>query len=504
MALAAQQQAHANWGRWPQQIPPQNFPIMGSPGFMPYDPRAQAGGHMQRQVSSQYLMDSNYSQSPASTVSSPHYQNPGAFSYVPYQSPPPSTPLGSPFKTEFHEHPATRIASSAVDRHSSQPTREYQPYSPVSRKASVSSVAAKPSAIHGPIAPGPVTPGPVTPGYAAPSLSSTSSIAPSPSVAGHLVSSKTLTYNEAINPAERINFKTDIDELMKAIQRSQTKEECQQTLTPAQTPKDVASGSPVLLTQRGKPRKQWFCDGPNCGKAFIQKTHRDIHQRTHTGQRPYLVQVCDKDNCGLTFSQRGNLKCFAQQGNLRSHQETHKGLKPFICRLDNCHKTFSQLGNMKTHQNNYHKPTLQKLTAMFLQFPEHGDVPETYHELFEYFHKHYKNSNKGIKGRGKTRAVASRRFQDAAFRSDPSPVPALAKPPVAAQLPQMPAPAQNQVTATGRPLPYEINQGSANTLSNVLRNPNPSYGLYGTGSPQAMYEMALTKWGSQTSYVKNH
>lgn len=280
MALAAQQQTQVNWGRWSQQIP-QSFPTMGSPGFMPYDPRAQAGSQMQRQASTQYLMDSNYSQSPIqspmSTASSPQYQHPGAFSYVPYQSPSPPTPLGSPFKTEFHEHPLARMESSTVDRRHPQTMREYQPYSPISRKGSVSSVATKSST------------SPTTPGSDASTPIALSPITPSPLVAGHFVNSKTLTYNETIHPTDRINFKTDIDELMKAIQRAQTTEECQQALTPVQTPKRCASDASVLRTQSGKPRKQWVCDGPNCGKAFVQKTHRDIHRRTHTGQRPYVI-----------------------------------------------------------------------------------------------------------------------------------------------------------------------------------------------------------------------
>ncbi|RFU76694.1 zinc finger, c2h2-type integrase, dna-binding [Trichoderma arundinaceum] len=506
MALATQQQDHASWGRWSQQMP-HNFPIMGSQGLMPYDPRAQAGSQMQRQVSVQYLMDSNYSQSPVSTVSSSQYQNLGTFSYVPYQSPPPSTPLGSPFKAEFHEHPFTRMPNSAASQRSPQSTKEYQPYSPVSRKGSISSVANKPSTTQRVTISGPATPDPSTPGSAA-----SSPITPGPMAVGHVVNSKTLNYNETIDPADRISFKTDIDQLMKAIQRAQTKEEHQQTLTPVQTPKAVASADTSRLrTQSGKPRKQYVCDGPNCGKSFYQKTHRDIHSRTHTGERPY---VCDIDNCGLTFSQRGNLKthlrrhtgekpfpcsvcgkAFAQRGNLRSHEETHRGLKPFVCRLDNCNKAFSQLGNMKTHQNNFHKPTLQNLTAMFVQFSQHGEVPEAYHDLFDYFQKHYKNSNKGVKGRGRTRAVAARGSEGAAFRHNISPVSAPVKTPMATHLPHMSMPVHTQVMTAGRPSPY------ANTLSHVLRNPNPSYGLLGPESPHAIYEMALS--GSQATYAKN-
>ncbi|KAL7936715.1 hypothetical protein V8C35DRAFT_239957 [Trichoderma chlorosporum] len=505
MALAAQQQTQANWARWPQQIP-QSFPMMSSPEFMPYDPRAQAGSQMQRQMSTQYLLDSNYSQPPMPTVSSSQYQHPGAFSYVAYQSPPPSTPLGSPFKTEFPEHPLARMVNPAVDRHHSQQIRGYQPYSPISRRGSISSVATKASISPDTpisIASTPVSLGPAT---------------PAPLVASQVIHSKTLIYNETIHAADKINFKTDVDELMKAIQKAQSTEEYQQPLTPAQTPKPCVSDTPVLRTQIGKPRKQWVCDGPNCGKAFVQKTHRDIHRRTHTGQRPY---VCDKENCGLTFSQRGNLKThirrhtgekpfscgacgksFAQRGNLRSHEETHKGLKPFVCRLDDCNKSFSQLGNMKTHQNNFHKPTLQKLTQMFAQFSEHGEVPDNFHDLFEYFQKHYKNSNKGIKGRGKTRAVAARGRQDSASRNAKSPATTSPKTPAAVQLPHLAMPTQNPEMPYGRPSPYATTQGSTNTLSNVLRIPNP-YAHYGPTSP-APYDINVSRWGPQDGYPKDH
>lgn len=138
---------------------------------------------------------------------------------------------------------------------------------------------------------------------------------------------------------------------------------------------------------------------------------------------------------------------------------------------------------------------------MFVQFSEQGQVPEAYHELFEYFQKHYKNSNKGIKGRGKTRAVAARGPQNATIQSSAS---SAAKSSAKTRLPRKTMSAQKAAKSTGKSSAYAMTQGSTNALSNVLRNPNPAYSLYGPQSPQAMYEMTLGRWGPQATYMKHH
>lgn len=276
MAVAAQPQVNPSWSRWPQHTPPA-FSIMSSPGFTTYDPRPQVSSQMQRQLSAPYLMGSTFNHSSISVVSPPHYQSHSAFSYMPYHSPPPSTHLGSPFKTEFREHPYMATEASVVDQRNLQSMKEYQPYSPISRRESVS------SAVHCPITPGPATPG----SYTSASLSLSPST-PSSVLAARINNSKTLAYNETLDPADKVEFRTEVDVLMKAIQRSRSKETHQQLLTPAPTPEHVMTPPSTLPTRRRKPRKQWICDGPNCGRAFTQKTHRDIHQRTHTGYRPYV------------------------------------------------------------------------------------------------------------------------------------------------------------------------------------------------------------------------
>ncbi|KAJ5099150.1 hypothetical protein N7532_006151 [Penicillium argentinense] len=235
-----------------------------------------------------------------------------------------------------------------------------------------------------------------------------------------------------------VDFSTDVDVLMKAIQAkppgSGSSPIPQHSLPPLQhvAPPGysnyVMSPPQCLLNDEGQvsrsgKKKKYTCQLPNCGKSFAQKTHLDIHTRAHTGDKPF---VCHEPSCGQRFSQLGNLKThqrrhtgekpyaceichkrFAQRGNVRAHKTTHLQRKPFTCLLDDCGKNFTQLGNLKSHQNKFHTPTLRTLTLRFSQINESGPSNPQDRELWEYFAALYKNSNKGIKGRGKDRRIST-------------------------------------------------------------------------------------------------
>ncbi|XBW38696.1 hypothetical protein QEN19_004284 [Hanseniaspora menglaensis] len=159
-------------------------------------------------------------------------------------------------------------------------------------------------------------------------------------------------------------------------------------------------------------RKMYVCQ--YCHKQFSQTTHLEVHVRSHVGLKPYSCE-----HCGKSFTQGGNLrthirlhtgeqpfackvcdKRFSRKGNLQAHMLTHDNLKPFICELDSCEKGFTQLGNLKSHQNKFHLETLNSLT---MKLAEGLDGKESAEELkaLEYLGGLYKNSNRGIKGRGK-------------------------------------------------------------------------------------------------------
>ncbi|KAL6704645.1 DNA-binding transcription factor [Coniothyrium glycines] len=207
------------------------------------------------------------------------------------------------------------------------------------------------------------------------------------------------------------NFVTDVDTLMRAIQAKQSNS------SPSQESKDET------IKVASKPRKRYRCSIPNCNKSFYQKTHLEIHIRAHTGAKPFN---CKAPGCGQSFSQLGNLKTherrhtgerpyscdicgktFAQRGNVRAHKIVHQQIKPFTCKLDDCGKQFTQLGNLKSHQNKFHAATLRYLTQKFATISPGDWVSQEDKELWEYFASLYKNSNKGIKGRGKDRRISA-------------------------------------------------------------------------------------------------
>ncbi|XP_028250421.1 zinc finger and BTB domain-containing protein 24 [Parambassis ranga] len=101
-----------------------------------------------------------------------------------------------------------------------------------------------------------------------------------------------------------------------------------------------AAGSKEL-GKRGRKRKypdtEARCE--DCGKVFKNHLFLKIHQRTHTGEKPFHCQICGKS--------------FTQKHNLLDHQRTHTGEKPFVCNV--CSKSLSSKHSLQEHMNLHEK-----------------------------------------------------------------------------------------------------------------------------------------------------
>ncbi|KAI1632070.1 hypothetical protein F4809DRAFT_629508 [Biscogniauxia mediterranea] len=341
------------------------------------------------------------------------------------------------------------------------------------------------------------------------------SLIPDPrSLGANMKEPKTIVANAPEGAAKEIAFHTEVDVLMQAIQLSD-KTTVQPEFVASSYPSPPRfepektrkrPSEPAPEKEHDEKEKKYVCRIKNCGKRFSQRTHLDVHHLAHTGEKPHK---CPVPGCERYFTQKGNMrtherrhtgekpfKCpncdkrFAQRGNVTSHQETHLQSKKFRCVLEGCTKRFGQLGNLKNHHNNSHKDAILELTRRFSNLKPGDKVSDADRELFQYFAILYKNSNKGIKGRGKGCNV-----EVFSHKGEKLPEPGQSQhfvhqnPPLH-QLPQH-IPFQSHPN-----LPMGVNHFSVPRNGGQPHNMLPP--RYGRGPPYDMYEMEQSSSSSGT------
>ncbi|CAO2578431.1 GDNF-inducible zinc finger protein 1 [Lemmus lemmus] len=77
--------------------------------------------------------------------------------------------------------------------------------------------------------------------------------------------------------------------------------------------------------------RPFMCE--TCGKSFASKEYLKHHNRIHTGSKPFKCEVC--------------LRTFAQRNSLYQHAKIHTGERPYCC--DQCGKQFTQVNALQRH-----------------------------------------------------------------------------------------------------------------------------------------------------------
>ncbi|OWF54996.1 transcription factor IIIA-like [Mizuhopecten yessoensis] len=94
---------------------------------------------------------------------------------------------------------------------------------------------------------------------------------------------------------------------------------------------------------------EYICSFPDCLKTFSRPDRMDIHQRSHTGEKPFQ---CVVPGCG---------KKYARSSHLRRHEQNSHELtgephvqKEVSCTVDGCGKKFTLIQNLKKHIKRKH------------------------------------------------------------------------------------------------------------------------------------------------------
>ncbi|KAJ7690695.1 hypothetical protein B0H17DRAFT_935848 [Mycena rosella] len=141
----------------------------------------------------------------------------------------------------------------------------------------------------------------------------------------------------------------------------------------------VASTSkslPIIINGTLVPatKKRYKCTYIGCDKAYPKPSRLEEHERSHSGQRPFVCETCAKSylrETHLIAHARSHLpqserpfacsepnceKRFWTAQHLRVHADWHTGAKPFVCPETDCYEAFAKHHQLRAHRCTVHAP----------------------------------------------------------------------------------------------------------------------------------------------------
>ncbi|KTG47754.1 hypothetical protein cypCar_00015839 [Cyprinus carpio] len=120
----------------------------------------------------------------------------------------------------------------------------------------------------------------------------------------------------------------------------------------------VLQGQGIRRNAQQPGEKCFRCNYDGCGKLYTTANHLKVHERAHTGDKPYC---CDLPGCGKRFATGerpyvctvpGCDKRFTEYSSLYKHNVVHTPCKPYKC--NHCGKAYKQISTLVMHKRTAH------------------------------------------------------------------------------------------------------------------------------------------------------